>query len=176
MKTIGRLALILTAVITGLVFLFTFSFPDGRLHNPHWFLTLWKPLLQGLVISAATLLIVQWTIKGPLVRVTEWIKKMRLSGDKEPSTPLPSNLFEPLANEVKYLARSLSTARAAAEEEARLRQTGESLWTPERLKEHVRAKLQDKSLFLISNREPYRHVWNGKQIDFNMPASGLVTA
>ncbi|MFC1522255.1 trehalose-6-phosphate synthase [Elusimicrobiota bacterium] len=74
------------------------------------------------------------------------------------------------------MAKSLTAARAAAEEEARLRDAGESLWTAERLKEHVKTKLQDRMIFIVSNREPYLHVHRGKQIERIAPASGMVTA
>src|SRR5262249_42304340 len=73
-------------------------------------------------------------------------------------------------------AKSLSEARAAAEEEARLRQASESLWTPERLKEQVRQKLPGRTLLVISNREPYQHVRQGSQLTTVVPPSGLVTA
>ena len=74
------------------------------------------------------------------------------------------------------MAKSLEMARFAAEEEARLRYSSESRWTPERLKEVVRLKLKDKPLFVVSNREPYMHIHNGNRIECIVPASGLVTA
>jgi trehalose 6-phosphate synthase len=74
------------------------------------------------------------------------------------------------------MARSISAAREAAEEEARLRQSAESTWTPTRLKEVVRSLLHERPLFVISNREPYLHEKKGKKIECIVPASGLVTA
>jgi trehalose 6-phosphate synthase len=74
------------------------------------------------------------------------------------------------------MAESLARAREAAEAEARLRQTSDSLWTPERLKEFVRVKLEGRPIFVVSNREPYQHVRKGKDIECIVPASGLVTA
>lgn len=139
-------------------------------HAFFWLLT------QAFLISLTTLLIIRWHVIRPLAVATDWIKKFRLGLSEESSTPLSSDLFGPLAKEVSHMAQSLSAARAAAEEEAKLRQQAESLWTPERLKEHVRAKLQDRPLFVVSNREPYMHVMNGKKVECIMPASGLVTA
>ena len=43
------------------------------------------------------------------------------------------DLFKPLAWEVVTLAESLNQARSAAENEARLRESGESMWTADRL-------------------------------------------
>ncbi len=57
-----------------------------------------------------------------------------------------------------------------------MRETGESMWTADRLAVHVRARLEDGRLFVVSNREPYMHVRRGKSIEVNVPASGLVTA
>jgi trehalose 6-phosphate synthase len=90
---------------------------------------------------------------------------------------LPKEGFlAPFSQEVVKLARSLTEARAAAEEEARLRETGESMWTAERLRVNVRSKTQRSPLFVVSNREPYMHVLKGKEIQTLIPASGLVTA
>jgi trehalose 6-phosphate synthase len=77
---------------------------------------------------------------------------------------------------VALLAKSLALARATAEEEARLRVKAESLWTAERLKEHVRHELGGKNLLIVSNREPYMHVRQGSTVECIVPAGGLVTA
>ena len=74
------------------------------------------------------------------------------------------------------MAITLTAARAAAEEEARLREAAESLWTPERLRISVQSKLQGSRLFAISNREPYEHFRRGDRVEWSVPASGLVTA
>ncbi len=62
------------------------------------------------------------------------------------------------------LAKSLAEARASAEEEARLRETGESMWTAERLRVSIQSR-PFGSLFVVSNREPYMHVHRGKNIE-----------
>jgi len=85
-------------------------------------------------------------------------------------------IFRPLAREAKRLANSLNAARAAAEEEARLRESAQSLWTPERLRVSVENKLNGSRLFVISNREPYEHNHKGSSIAWSVPPSGLVTA
>src|SRR5438132_1102922 len=118
---------------------------------PHaWRSPLLLELLQALIVALATYLIVRWDMMIPLLRVSDWMKSLRL-GSREDPPPPPIGLLEPLAKEVTYMAKSLSEARAAAEEEARLRQAGESQWTPERLKEHVRQKLPHRALLVISN-------------------------
>ena len=86
------------------------------------------------------------------------------------------DLLRPLAREMETLAESLTAARSAAEKEAQLREAGESLWTPERLSVHVRGKLGNSRLFVVSNREPYSHIRRGNSVQAIVPASGLVTA
>jgi trehalose-6-phosphate synthase len=133
-------------------------------------------LVNALVISLVTLLLIRWSMAGPIAKMAEWMKHLRMEKNKEPLRLPSGGVFEPLAREVTQMARSISAAREAAEEEARLRHTAESTWTPVRLKEQVRTLLQERPLFVISNREPYIHEREGKKIECLVPASGLVTA
>jgi trehalose-6-phosphate synthase len=178
-----RSFLSLGIIVVFTVFLFTSLHKPGAWHDfplsllpKAWHSPLLLEFLQAFIIALATYLIVRWDMMIPVLRVSEWMKTLRLGSSAEPAPPLTKGLFEPLAKEVTYMAKSLTEARAAAEEEARLRQAGESLWTPERLKEHVRQKLPGRSLLVISNREPYQHVRQGSQISTVIPPSGLVTA
>jgi trehalose-6-phosphate synthase len=133
-------------------------------------------LVNALVISLVTLLLIRWSMAGPIAKMAEWMKRLRMEKTKEPLRLPSGGLFEPLTKEVRQMARSISAARQAAEEEAHLRHTGESTWTPMRLKEQVCTLLQERLLFVISNREPYMHERRGKKIECLVPASGLVTA
>ena len=144
-----------------------------------WRETFLRALAQVVFIVLLTLLIVRWTISRPIARTAEWMRKMRTGREshREPPPDFPQGaLFQPLTHEVTHLARSLHAARAAAEEEARLRADAESFWTAERLRIYVESKLRDTSLFVVSNREPYMHVRQGRSIEAVVPASGLVTA
>jgi trehalose 6-phosphate synthase len=135
-----------------------------------------RVLAQTLFIALTTLLIIRWSILRPIARTAKWVRDLRY----EKRGPRPSlaegDLFKPLAQEVTHLANTLKAARAAAEEEARLRESAESLWTPERLRIHVRSKLGDRPLFVVSNREPYMHTYRGRAVEVVVPASGVVTA
>jgi trehalose 6-phosphate synthase len=133
-------------------------------------------LVNALVISLTTLLLIRWSMAGPIAKMAEWMKSLRMEKKAEPLYPPPGGIFEPLTREVAQMAKSISAARLATEEEARLRHSGESLWTPARLREHIRGLLQEKPLLVISNREPYLHEKRGKKIECLVPASGLVTA
>ncbi len=133
-------------------------------------------LVNALVISLTTLLLIRWSMTRPIARMAEWMKSLRTEKKAEPLHLPPGGIFEPLTREVAHMAKSISAARLAAEEEARLRDSAESLWTPVRLRERIRSLLHEKPLFAISNREPYMHQRKGKKIECLVPASGLVTA
>jgi len=141
-----------------------------------WRETFLSALAHVFLIVLITLLIVRWSIAGPIARTATWMKALR-TGRGAVRIRVPDlELFRPLAREVATFAESLNTARSAAELEARLRETGESIWTADRLAVHVRARLEDGRLFVVSNREPYMHTRRGKAVVVNVPASGLVTA
>ncbi|HUJ30412.1 MAG TPA: trehalose-6-phosphate synthase [Candidatus Acidoferrum sp.] len=140
-----------------------------------WRDTLWHVIAQVLLVVFVTILIIRWTVVLPISRTAQWMKDLR-TGRISSRPPVPSEDFlAPFSQEVMNLAKSLSEARAAAEEEARLRDTGVSIWTAERLRVSVQNKLLGP-LFVVSNREPYMHVNRGKSIETVVPASGLVTA
>ncbi len=141
-----------------------------------WWDTFLSTLIQAAFIALVTLLIVQLSIVGPIARTTKWIREIRAGKTSVRSDLGEEDLFKPLAREVTHLAKSLNDARAAAQQEARLRENAEVLWTPERLRVHVRNKLGDRPFYVVSNREPYTHSYHGKNVEVSVPASGLVTA
>jgi trehalose-6-phosphate synthase len=145
--------------------------------------SLLNALVQTLLIAGLALILVRWTFMQPLKRTAHWLRTMRTGSANGAKAPpgLPQGqgeIFDQLHQEVTHLARDLNTARATAEEEARLRETGASLWTAERLRVSLQNKLHETPLFVLSNREPYMHVLNEKDrsISVIVPASGLVTA
>jgi trehalose-6-phosphate synthase len=142
-----------------------------------WRETFRRVLVLVILIALITLIIVRWSIAGPIARAAQWMKALRTGRVGALRTAMPDlDLFRPLAREMETLAESLTAARSAAEKEAQLREAGESLWTPERLSVHVRSKLGNSRLFVVSNREPYSHIRRGNSVQAVVPASGLVTA
>ena len=136
-------------------------------------------LVQTFFIAVLALVLVRWTLTGPLTRTAKWLRTLRTGQAHSPPALPEGELFDQIHHEVTHLARDLNAARATAEAEARLRDSNASLWTAERLRVSLSNKLQDKPLFVISNREPYMHVYstsNGNPIQTIVPASGLVTA
>ncbi|HTZ97295.1 MAG TPA: trehalose-6-phosphate synthase [Terriglobales bacterium] len=141
-----------------------------------WRGTFLSTLAYVFLVMVVTLLIVRWSIAGPIARMAQWMRGLR-TGKMTSRLHLPDlQFFRPLAKEVVTLSESLTRARSAAETEARLRETSESLWTADRLAVHMRMRLRGGRLFVVSNREPYMHVRQGKSREAVVPPSGLVTA
>jgi trehalose 6-phosphate synthase len=135
-------------------------------------------LIQTLLIALMALVLVRWTLMGPLARTAKWLRTLRAGAPHDPGVLPQGEIFDQIHKEVTHLAQDLNTARATAEAEARLRESQSSLWTAERLRVSLQNKLHDKTLFVVSNREPYMHMFNekDKSIDTIVPASGVVTA
>jgi trehalose-6-phosphate synthase len=141
-----------------------------------WRDALWHVIAQVLLIMLITFFVIRWTIVGPIARVAQWMRDLRHGK----IVPFPYRTAEsflgPLSTEAASLAQKLAEARAAAKEEARLREAGDSLWTAERLRASIHRRLRGSTLFVVSNREPYEHVHGSRGIEARVPASGLVTA
>jgi alpha,alpha-trehalose-phosphate synthase [UDP-forming] len=140
--------------------------------------SLLNAFVQTILITGLALILVRWTFTGPLTRTANWLRTLRTGQPSGGSGLSKGEILDQLNHEVTHLANDLNTARAVAEEEARLRDSNASIWTAERLRVSLRNKLQEKPLFVVSNREPYMHVFSGKDkaIQMIVPASGVVTA
>ena len=142
-----------------------------------WRETFLSALAHVVLIALITLLIVRWSIEGPIARTAHWMRALRTGRMPSSRIAVPDvELFRPLAREVATFAESLTTARTAAEREARLRAAGQSEWTAERLAADLRTRLGTGRLFVVSNREPYMHTRHGRSVEVSVPPSGLVTA
>ena len=132
--------------------------------------------VQFLLTALITLLIVRWSIVGPIARAAQWMRALR-TGRSTPRGEAPDlDVLRPLAREMETFAKSLTAARSAAEKEAQLREAAESIWTADRLAVHVRSRLGEGRLIVVSNREPYSHTRKSKSLEVVVPPSGLVTA
>jgi trehalose-6-phosphate synthase len=134
-------------------------------------------LLQTFLISALAFFLVRWTFTSPLARTAKWLQKLRADPMHDEVALPEGEVFDQIHAEARYLARDLNFARAAAQEEAQLRDSQLSQWTPHRLRASLQTKLKEDGLYVVSNREPYMHVFNEKkEVRVVIPASGLVTA
>jgi trehalose 6-phosphate synthase len=132
--------------------------------------------LQVLIVSLVTLVVIRWGIFNPLNKISLWLKEARTGNLDKLNQQSPTNFLAPLHKEILHIAKTVSEAKAIAEEEALLRSNAEAVWTPERLRIEVNNLLQDRKMIVVSNREPYMHIHAGKQIQCIVPASGMITA
>ncbi len=143
-----------------------------------WRRSFWRIVALVILIVGITVGMVRWFLLRPMSRLAERLRHLR-TGHQEKSTEpeVPEfSLFKPLAREVETMAKSLKAARAAAAAEARLREAGAHLWTAERLAVHIRNRAGSSRIFVVSNREPYMHIRQGRRTVCVVPPSGLVTA
>ena len=143
-----------------------------------WRRTFWRMAAFVLLIVGVTFLMVRWLLMRPMLRVADRLRRLRTGNSDEVSDDghPELSLFMPLVREVETMAESLMEARAAAQTEARLRDAGEHQWTAERLAAHVKERFGSSRIFVLSNREPYMHVRQGRETVCVVPPSGLVTA
>ncbi len=131
-----------------------------------------------LLIVLVTFLIQRQIFIMPVRRLTQWFTHFQ-RGDIDKLRPFAEKgEFGKLISEVEQVALSLRVARRTMSDEAHVRLQKEELWTEAKLKDLVHAKLGNDSFFVVSNREPYMHVFDdalGKSICIR-PASGVVTA
>jgi trehalose 6-phosphate synthase len=144
--------------------------------NQIWTRNFFRWFLQAMLISAITLLIIRRSILSPINKVVEWVKAARFGNIEKIKSKPPSEFLQPLYKEISGIAQAIQEAKAIAQEEARLRTSAEAVWTPERLGEEMKQILQNKTMIIVSNREPYMHVKSGNEIQCIVPASGMVTA
>jgi len=144
--------------------------------NDLWRRSFWRVVALVILIVAITLGMVRWFLLRPMSQIAERMRRLRTGhGGRSGDSEVPE-LFSPLAREMETMAASLRAARAAAAAEARLRETGENLWTAERLAVYCRNRAGSSRIFVVSNREPYMHIRQGRETVCVVPPSGLVTA
>ena len=154
------------------------SYIDVRLEEI-WRRNLISFLVLSMLVVSITLIVVRWSITGPIAQLAGWMRDLRTGKTKtaKPAVlPKMDASLDPLISEASRMARSLAVARARAEKASSQPVRAETPWTADRLRDHMRAELGGKKLFLVSNREPYVHEKDGPGIRCVVPAGGLVTA
>jgi uncharacterized membrane protein affecting hemolysin expression len=144
---------------------------------------LWKRLGITLIILVICIFIIVFFLQRqvfilPIQRLTKWFFLFqRGETDKFPTINESGDLGK-FASEVEQLALSLRVARRSISSSASEKFEQEDLWTKEKLKNLIHAKLGENALFVVSNREPYMHLRdpNTGEVKSIVPAGGVVTA
>lgn len=131
-----------------------------------------------LLIVITSRVILQRIFFRPIVTLTEWFRKFQ-KGEGGYRHPLSEqgDLLD-LANEVEQVALNLHVARKAVVARAQVRQNREEIWTEDKLRNLIHAKMGNSAFFVVSNREPFMHVRQAPTgaVICLRPASGVVTA
>lgn len=144
---------------------------------------LWKRISGTLVLLVVLILWISVFIHKqifvlPVIRLTEWFHHFQ-KGETDSTPPIKEKgELGKLASEVEQVALSLRVARKSISDVASVKLQKDELWTESKLRNLIHAKLGDKILFVVSNREPYMHVLDEATGAVNCirPASGVVTA
>lgn len=141
-----------------------------------WKDNLMRLLSQVVLFGVVIFILVRWVFYRSVSRLAESVQAMR-KGDVRIEDLEGEGFLKPLAGEISKVTRSLSLARRAASEEARMRlEKLDSPWTAERLKEFIKFQSRDRPIFVLSNGEPYVHTKIKGKVEWSMPAGGVVTA
>ena len=144
---------------------------------------LWRRISSTLIILVVVIFVLSILLHRqifalPIKRLTDWFKFFQ-RGETDKAHPIKEKGdLGKLASEVEQVALSLRVARRTISDEAQARLGKEEIWTEVKLRDLIRAKLGEKALFVVSNREPYMHTIDeatGLERCIR-PASGVVTA
>jgi alpha,alpha-trehalose-phosphate synthase [UDP-forming] len=136
-------------------------------------------LIALLVVIVLILLLIQKRIFTlPVIRLTEWFQHFQRGETDAWHSLKATDELGRLASEVEQVALSLRIARRVVSEQASERLGNEELWTEDRLRDTLQARLGENALFLVSNREPYMHIIDEATAKPKCvrPVGGVVTA
>lgn len=144
---------------------------------------LWKRLSITLIILIISIFLILFFIERqffflPIKRITKWFHLFQKGETDGHNTIIESGELGKFASEVEQLALSLRVARRSISEKASAQFKAEELWTKDKLKNLIHAKLGENSLFVVSNREPFMHIHDQSSgvTKCIKPAGGVVTA
>lgn len=120
----------------------------------------------GLTVSLITVAVAQLSWRG-------WEQGLRAlmrgEGLIRPASKSAKPEFQPLANDLRALIQDIQS-------EHRSREDNQAPWDADALRGILDGDLRGQEVLVVSNREPYLHMYHGEGIVVKQPASGLVTA
>ncbi len=131
-----------------------------------------------LLIGLTAFLIQRQIFILPVRRLTQWFTHFQ-RGETDKLKPFKEKgEFGKLISEVEQVALGLRVARKVVTEEAHTRVQKEEVWTQDKLRDLIHAKLGENAFFVVSNRQPFMHILDklSNKIRCVRPASGVVTA
>ena len=120
----------------------------------------------GLTISLITVIVAQLSWRG-------WEQGLRAlmrgEGLLRPTDKSDKPELHPIARDLRALIQDIQS-------EHRSRQDDQAPWDADALRAILDGDLRGHEVIVVSNREPYLHMYHGDEIVVRQPASGLVTA
>ena len=151
-------------VVASLIVVHDMSFIERRSEDTRKYIVILFTVL-GLAVALISIAVAHLSWRGWVAGVRAML---RGEGVIRPFThPRPE--LEPLVGDLRALLRDIEVERR--DQDAIALQ-----WTPDTLKQLLRAQFSGDEVILVSNREPYIHVRSPHGIQVQRPASGLVTA
>ncbi len=143
----------------------------------------WRRISISLIILLVLIVLIMLLIHRqiftlPVTRLTEWFQHFQRGEVDTPHPIKEKGELGKLASEVEQVALSLRVARKVVSDKASERIDKDEVWTEAKLRDLIHARLGEKALFVVSNREPYIHIIDeitGKSKCIR-PASGVVSA
>ena len=135
-------------------------------------------LVYVVLIVLITLLIVRWSIAGPIARTARWMRALaHRPRDVHAHEGTRSRSLPPTGARSRYARREPEYRALRCRAGGPLRVRPESRSGPPIVWPFTFAPdWRTESFSLSSNREPYIHMRRGKTVEVSEPASGLVTA
>ena len=145
--------------------------------------SLWERLSITLIVLTVAIFLTLFFIQRqiffiPLKRLTKWFYLFQRGETDQLHLKRGKGELEKFASEVEQLALNLRVARRSISEKASEKLKSEDLWTEEKLRNLIHARLGENAFYVVSNREPYMHIHDPEsgEIKCIVPAGGVVTA
>ncbi|MEZ0393264.1 MAG: trehalose-6-phosphate synthase [Pseudobdellovibrionaceae bacterium] len=148
-----------------LVLVHDLSFVQTRSTDTKRYLFVFFVILT-LVVSFLTVVIAKLSLMGWIRGLKSILKVDRLS--KSSVKSLAPELL-PVAKDLRRFVREIEAEKGFQDE-------SQISWTAQTLREVLKQDMAGEEVLIVSNREPYIHVYQDNKIEIQSPASGLVTA
>lgn len=142
------------------------SFIERRINDAQHYVWLFV-LVIGVIVATITVLIAELSWRGWVASVRNMIRGRELPSPAQDRDMAPELM--PVLDDLRDMMRELDQSRHAGEDAT-------AQWHAEKLRSVLQDVLSGDEIIVLSNREPYSHVYTPQGIRVKRPASGLVTA
>lgn len=142
------------------------SWVERRSSATKWYL-FYLFVAIGAISSLVTVLVAHLSWRGWVAGVRGMLRGEGLIGLIRDQQQKPE--LQPVAQDLRAMIHELQSDK-------RMRDESQMSWKPATLKKILHDHLAGDEVLIVSNREPYIHIWREQHIEVQVPASGVVTA